>query len=149
VEHVNKHKRTLGILFICFAVLKIIFFTLGIQLISFGLQFLEDEAEVQFAAYIIKYVIGTILILYTIPSLLAGIGLINGKKWALILALILGIISLPVFPIGTGIGVYAIIVFLMDQSSYYKDKPGEEEVMVNDEAAKEESTEKKNEVRSI
>ena len=119
MEHLNKHKRILGILFICFAALKLLLFTLGIQLVEIGLQFLEDEAEVQFAAHMLKYVVGTIILLYSIPTLLAGIGLINGKKWALVLALILGIISLPFFPIGTGLGVYAIIVFLMDQSSTY------------------------------
>ena len=46
-------------------------------------------------------------------------GLLSGKKWALILALVIGIISLPVFPLGTALGIYAIIVFLMDQSKIY------------------------------
>jgi len=119
VEHLNKHKRILGILFICFAALKLLLFIVGIQLVEIGLQFLQDEAEIQLAAHLLKYVVGTIILLYSIPTLLAGIGLLNGKKWALILALILGIISLPFFPIGTGLGVYAIIVFLMDQSSVY------------------------------
>ncbi len=119
MEHLNKHKRILGILFICFAALKLLLFIVGIQLVEIGLQFLQDEAEIQLAAHLLKYVVGTIILLYSIPTLLAGIGLLNGKKWALILALILGIISLPFFPIGTGLGVYAIIVFLMDQSSVY------------------------------
>jgi uncharacterized membrane protein (DUF2068 family) len=120
VEHLNKHKRTLGILFLCYAILKIVLFTIGIQIVSVALEYLADEAEVKFAAYILKYVVGVIIILFTIPSMIAGIGLINGKKWALILALIMGIISLPVFPLGTAIGVYAIIVFLMDHSEAYK-----------------------------
>ena len=119
MEHLNKHKRILGILFICFAALKLLLFIVGIQLVEIGLQFLQDEAEIQLAAHLLKYVVGTIILLYSIPTLLAGIGLLNGKKWALVLALILGIISLPFFPKGTGLGVYAIIVFLMDQSSVY------------------------------
>jgi len=119
VEHLDKHKRILGILFICFAALKLLLFIVGIQLVEIGLQFLQDEAEIQLAAHLLKYVVGTIILLYSIPTLLAGIGLLNGKKWALVLALILGIISLPFFPKGTGLGVYAIIVFLMDQSSVY------------------------------
>ncbi len=119
MEHLDKHKRILGILFICFAALKLLLFIVGIQLVEIGLQFLQDEAEIQLAAHLLKYVVGTIILLYSIPTLLAGIGLLNGKKWALVLALILGIISLPFFPKGTGLGVYAIIVFLMDQSSVY------------------------------
>lgn len=120
MEHVDRHKKTLGILFICYAALKIILFTLGMQLVTVALEFIQDEAEVKFAAYIARYVVGTIVILYTLPSIIAGFGLINKKRWALVLALILGVMSLPVFPLGTGIGVYAIIVFLMDQSDYYK-----------------------------
>jgi len=143
VEHVNRHKKTLGIFFICFAVLQLVLFTLGVQLVSIGLHYLQEEAEIRLAAYLLKYVIGTIILLYAIPSLLAGIGLINGKKWALVLALIIGIISLPIFPIGTGIGAYAVIVFLMDQSSYYKQEENTEE------KEKEKEEEKQNEVTSI
>ena len=95
---------------------------MGVQIISAALEYLNDEAEVKFAAYVLKYVIGMILIFYSIPLFIAGIGLINGKKWALILALIMGIISLPVFPLGTAIGVYAIIVYLMDHSEMYNQK---------------------------
>ena len=120
MEHVNKHKRTLGILLLSYAILKIVLFTIGIQIATVALEYLADEAEIKFAAYLLKYVIGVIIILYAIPSMIAGIGLINGKKWALILALILGIISLPVFPLGTAIGVYAIIVFLMDHNESTK-----------------------------
>lgn len=142
MEHVIRHKKTLGILFICFAALQLVIFTLGVQLVSMGLHFLEEEAELKFAAYLLKYVIGTVMLLYAVPSLLAGIGLINGKRWAIVLALILGIISLPVFPIGTGIGAYAIIVFLMDQSSYYN-KPEAGNIK------QEQEEEKQNEVSSI
>ncbi len=120
MEHLDKHKRTLGILFLSYAILKIVLFTMGIQILSVALEYLADEAEIKFAAYVLKYVVGVIIVLYTIPSMIAGIGLINGKKWALVLAIIMGIISLPVFPLGTAIGVYAIIVFLMDHSETYK-----------------------------
>ena len=122
MEHVNKHKRLLGILILCYAALKIVLFIFGIQLLSVALEFLHDEEEVRFAAYIVKYVVGMVVVLYTVPSIIAGIGLLNEKKWALVLALIVGIMSLPVFPLGTGLGVYAIVVFLMDQSDMYKDK---------------------------
>ncbi len=122
MEHVNKHKRTLGILFISYAILKIALFTMGIQIVSVALEYLAEEEEVKFVAYVLKYVVGMIIIFYSIPSFIAGIGLLNGKKWALILAFILGIISLPVFPLGTAIGVYAIIVYLMDHSERYNQR---------------------------
>ncbi len=118
----EKHKKTLGILLICYAVLKVVLFIVGLQILSAALQFVVDDTEIMFATYIIKYVIGTLVVFYAIPAVIAGIGLMQDKKWALILALIIGVISLPVFPFGTAVGVYAIIVFLMDQSPTYNPK---------------------------
>ncbi len=118
----EKHKKTLGILLICYAALKIVLFIVGLQILSAALQFVVNDTEIMFATYIIKYVIGTLVVFYAIPAVIAGIGLMQDKKWALILALIIGVISLPVFPFGTAVGVYAIIVFLMDQSPTYNPK---------------------------
>lgn len=118
----EKHKKTLGILLICYAILKVVLFIVGLQILSAALQFVVDDAELLFATYIVKYIIGTVVAFYAIPAVIAGIGLLQHKKWALILALIIGVISLPVFPLGTAVGVYAIIVFLMDQSPTYNPK---------------------------
>jgi len=46
--------------------------------------------------------------LLSIPGLIAGIGLFKRKEWARILTLIISIISLLNFPIGTAVGVYSI-----------------------------------------
>jgi hypothetical protein len=45
-----------------------------------------------------------------IPSLIAGIGLLNRKRWARILAIILAILALSSFPIGTAAGIYTLWV---------------------------------------
>jgi len=115
----EKHKRTLGILLICYAILKVVLYIFGLQIMTVALNYLVDESEILFAAHLAKYIIGTLIVMYAVPSVIAGLGLLNGKKWALILALVIGIISLPVFPLGTALGIYAIIVFLMDQSKIY------------------------------
>jgi hypothetical protein len=41
-----------------------------------------------------------------LPGLLAGYGLLTRKPWARILAIVVGILSLLNFPIGTAIGLY-------------------------------------------
>ena len=115
----EKHFRTLGILMISYAVLKIVLFTIGLQFLAIGMQYIIDDPEAMFAVHLAKYIIGTMIFLYAIPAVIAGIGLLNRKEWALILALIVGVISLPVFPLGTALGVYAIIVFLMKHSRTY------------------------------
>ena len=127
MTHLDKHKSTLGTLMIVFGILKIALYIVGLQILSLGLAFVTDEAEIQFAAYLLKYIIGVAVLLYAIPAIIAGIGLRQGKSWGLILAFVIGILSLPVFPLGTALGVYACIVYLMDHSETYNQKKSTEE----------------------
>ena len=61
------------------------------------------------------------LISVSIGSILAGIGLLNHRDWARILALIIAAFMLAGFPFGTAIGVYAFWVLLSsDGSRSYK-----------------------------
>jgi hypothetical protein len=52
----------------------------------------------------------------SLPSVLAGWGLLKGRSWARILTIILAILSLPNIPIGTAIGVYALWVMFNDET---------------------------------
>ena len=45
-----------------------------------------------------------------IPSLVAGIGLLKQKGWARIVAIILALLALTSFPIGTAAGIYTLWV---------------------------------------
>jgi hypothetical protein len=45
-----------------------------------------------------------------IPSLVAGVGLLKKKGWARIAAIMLAILAVASFPIGTGAGIYALWV---------------------------------------
>jgi len=48
-------------------------------------------------------------------SLIAGWGLLARKDWARITALVLGVVMLPVFPIGTILGAVSIWCLLQDK----------------------------------
>jgi hypothetical protein len=54
---------------------------------------------------------GTMIIL-AVPSLVAGIGLLVRAPWSRVMALVLSIFDLIVFPAGTLLGVYTIFVLL-------------------------------------
>ena len=41
---------------------------------------------------------------------------VKRRPWAKVVALVAGILSFPAFPIGTGVGLYAIWVFLQDDT---------------------------------
>jgi hypothetical protein len=45
-----------------------------------------------------------------IPSLIAGVGLLKKKRWARIVAIMVAILAVTSFPIGTGAGIYTLWV---------------------------------------
>jgi hypothetical protein len=54
---------------------------------------------------------GFYFLIMSVPSILVGVGLLQGwGGWVIVLAVILGVLSLPNFPFGTAIGVYTFWV---------------------------------------
>jgi hypothetical protein len=62
---------------------------------------------------------GLLMVLLGLPGLLAGYGLLKRKPWARVLALVLGVLDLVNFPIGTAIGVYTLLVLLQQSATDY------------------------------
>jgi hypothetical protein len=50
------------------------------------------------------------LVAFALPSLICGWGLLKLRRWARVLAIILGAIALLKFPFGTLFGVYVLVV---------------------------------------
>ncbi|HZH70899.1 MAG TPA: hypothetical protein VFD91_00295 [Mariniphaga sp.] len=69
---------------------------------------ISADQEAQLILSIISRVLMGFMILLSIPGLIAGIGLFKRKEWARILTLIISVISLLNFPLGTAIGIYSI-----------------------------------------
>jgi hypothetical protein len=59
------------------------------------------------------------MVLLGFPGLLAGYGLLKRKPWARYLALILGVLELVNFPVGTAIGVYTLLILLQESATDY------------------------------
>jgi hypothetical protein len=57
--------------------------------------------------------------LLSIPGVIAGFGLLKLKPWARVLALALAILNLPNVPLGTILGLYALLVLLSSDASTY------------------------------
>jgi hypothetical protein len=87
-----------GLLSICMAVSSLIFINTGT--VDTGLQ---DT---------LPFSIGSVCFFLpgVIAYLLAGWGLLNYKNWARILAIIVAIFNLILFPIGTAIGIYTLVI---------------------------------------
>jgi hypothetical protein len=54
-----------------------------------------------------------------LPGMLAGYGLLKRTPWARVLALVVAILSLINFPIGTAIGIYTFWVMLQEEAAEY------------------------------
>ena len=92
----ENHKRILGIIYIISAVLQVLLLVfLGVFLSAiFG--FVKSEADpeeqriIELVASILQYLPAILITFISLPSLIAGIGLLNHQRWAMVLALILG-----------------------------------------------------------
>jgi hypothetical protein len=101
------HQKIVGALLVAYGALN---FTGGIALFASinVVSIFVDEMDVIQLVTMFGRLIGGILLLTSIPTIIAGIGFIQEKEWAKVLALIVGIVLLFFFPIGTLIGLYTI-----------------------------------------
>ena len=111
---IEKHTRILAILWLAISIFRLIpafgfFFGSGM-----AMHFIPFPMRPFFLP--IEGVVGTFLVASAVVGVLAGWGLLNYRSWARILALILGIISLIHFPLGTALGIYTLWVLLPAES---------------------------------
>lgn len=89
-------------------IVLLIMATVGLGVVGLG----DGDAGGRIAAGGFVFLLGVLLTLviavYGIPTVIAGWGLIKGRKWARILTIIIGICNLFHFPLGTCFGVYVI-----------------------------------------
>ncbi len=111
------HKRILAILYIISGALQIIGLLFVTLFMSFIIPFIMEEAgpdaEWVFVWLVpfIRIIAALVILFFSIPSIIGGVGLLNNKSWALMLLLVLGCFKLFSFPIGTAIGIYTIYVY--------------------------------------
>lgn len=112
------HVRLLAVLHIVFACLAIM---VGVGLfVMFGglaaLVAVNESGSDAAAGMAVLGVIGTfllvLLLVLSLPGLIAGIGLLYLKPWAKILGLVVSALDLLSFPFGTALGIYGLWVLV-------------------------------------
>jgi hypothetical protein len=90
----------------------------GLGLFFFmGIGVMSGEME---AAGILTVIGMTGLVFFAalaLPGMIAGYGLLKRKSWARILTIVLGVLNLFSFPVGTAVGVYTLWVLLQDSAN--------------------------------
>lgn len=115
------HNRILSILYIISGTMQVIAMLFISTVLQILLPFIMEEAGPEgewIFVWIIPFirVIGVVIVaFFALPSIIGGIGLLNGKRWALTILLILGCFKLFAFPLGTLLGIYTIWVYSQNQ----------------------------------
>lgn len=128
----ERHIQVLGALFLVLGLMNLIGIATVLFVFGLGSAILGAVAAqepdfptvVAFVPILFSFFLAALIALTTIPNLVAGYGLLARKSWANVVALIVGIINLPAFPFGTGVGAYAIWVFLQQDKDFTQHRPG-------------------------
>lgn len=101
------HQKILGAVIIAYSAMNIFGGVSIIAAMTFVHTFVHEPDLVDLVLILSK-MIGISLLVISVPALVAGIGLLKEQDWAKPFSLVIGIIYLLFFPVGTMIGIYSI-----------------------------------------
>lgn len=113
-----QHVKILGVLHIVFGGLGVLAAVIALAVFGGISAFvgMTDHSSEGFTAVPILGAIGgfifILILVLSLPGLVAGIGLVQCKPWARMLTIILSAFDLLSIPIGTALGVYGLWVML-------------------------------------
>ncbi len=112
----QQHYKILGILYIVYGGLNVLigFVVGGFLHMMVNMPGHMDRQE-EFVLGIISTIIPIVLIVVSLPNIVAGIGLLNHKRWALIMGVVLSVFNIMNMPFGTGLSIYSIYVLVKEE----------------------------------
>lgn len=111
----DSHITIVGALYLASSILGILL-ALGLSMAIIGGGLISGEEEAITATSIVGCCLGGALLAFSLPGLLGGIFLMKRRRWARILILVLGFLSLLAIPLGTALGAYTIWVLLKPEA---------------------------------
>ncbi len=111
----DKHLTLLGVLFIAYHILGLVVGFVIMGVLS-SVACLTSDPTAMTILTAVGVGLGTFLIVLSVPGLIAGIALLMRRRWARILALLVGAFALIAIPFGTALGIYSFWVLLHDDT---------------------------------
>ena len=112
---IEKHLTLLSIIQITLSAIGMLFgLALFLILSSIGVFVGEDEAA--FILPLIGAILGGLIVISSSAGLIGGIGLLKRKPWSRIVLIIVSVLDLLNFPIGTAVAVYTFWVLMQDET---------------------------------
>ena len=105
----EEHVRILGILYIALSVLGLFAAFIVFAAVAGGGWISGDETAIAVTT-IVGSIIAGVIVLFSIPGIIGGMGLLKRQAWSRILVMVLGVLNLLNIPFGTALGIYTIWV---------------------------------------
>lgn len=90
-----------------------------------GIGAASGEVEAVAVLGVVGSSVGLLLSALALPGLLSGYGLLTRKPWGRVLGMVVGLLNLINFPLGTVVGLYTLWVLLQETATAYFKVNGE------------------------
>jgi hypothetical protein len=111
-DRMKTHTRIAGWLLVVNYALMLLGALLAFAIIAMVRGLVGEDPTALQVLEIVGTVIPVMFLVFAVPGILAGIGLLTGKPWARILAIVMAALALTNVPVGTAIGGYVLWVLL-------------------------------------
>ncbi|MGA9351114.1 MAG: hypothetical protein WBW48_20235 [Anaerolineae bacterium] len=110
----KEHVTVVGALCIGLGALGVVLAIIAFVVLA-GIGVLSGDREALPILTFIAVISAGFLAVISVPDIIGGIGLLRRQSWARILVLILSVIKLINFPLGTIVGIYSIWVLMQNE----------------------------------
>jgi hypothetical protein len=111
-ETMKPHVTAVAVLHIGLGILGV----LGGSIIFFALNwvatFVIGEPDLEMLIPAIGTILGMGIAFFSVIDIVGGIGLLSFRSWARIVVLIMSVVNLVNFPVGTAVGIYSIVILV-------------------------------------
>lgn len=116
LSRIEKHITLVGVFHIVYHALGFLGGLLVFALLAFTAGLVDDPVGAR-VLWWVGSLIGTFLIVLSVPGIIGGIWLLRRREWARILTLIVGAVGLIDIPLGTALGVYTLWALTQDEAA--------------------------------
>lgn len=117
-REIQVHVSILGWLYIAGNIVFLILAALALGLLP-TLGAVSGDPDATVILSIMGTTFGILMVLLGLPGIVAGYGLLTRRSWARTLTIVLGVLGLVNFPVGTAIGIYTLLVLLQHSATDY------------------------------
>ncbi len=115
LNRLDRHRVILGWCFVVAGGLGVLLALIAVAVVA-GTGWLSGDPEALRVTLIVGAAVAAFVVLFSLPSLIAGYGLLQRRHWGKVLALIIGLLNVANVPFGTALFAYTLWFWLQGDS---------------------------------